>query len=46
MERLGVDHPWSCREGLCGTCEAPVLEGEVEHLDTCSARPTTQRTSA
>lgn len=33
MERLGVDYPWSCREGICGTCEAPVLEGEVQHLD-------------
>lgn len=33
MERLGVDYPWSCREGVCGTCEAPVLEGEVKHLD-------------
>ncbi|HYF18144.1 MAG TPA: PDR/VanB family oxidoreductase [Ramlibacter sp.] len=34
LQRLGVDHPWACREGLCGTCEAPVLEGEVEHLDS------------
>ncbi len=34
MERLGVDHPWSCREGLCGTCEAPVLDGQVEHHDS------------
>lgn len=33
MGRLGVDYPWSCREGICGTCEAPVLEGEVQHLD-------------
>ncbi|MFS2031215.1 2Fe-2S iron-sulfur cluster-binding protein, partial [Curtobacterium sp. CT11-45] len=24
----------SCREGTCGTCETPVLEGEVEHRDT------------
>ena len=23
----------SCREGICGTCEATVLEGEVEHRD-------------
>ncbi len=34
LERLGVDHPWSCREGLCGSCEAPVLEGTVDHRDT------------
>jgi ferredoxin-NADP reductase len=33
IERLGVDYPWSCREGICGTCEAPVLSGEVQHLD-------------
>lgn len=33
MGRLGVDYPWSCREGICGTCEAPVIEGEVQHLD-------------
>lgn len=24
----------SCREGTCGTCETPVLEGAVEHRDT------------
>jgi ferredoxin-NADP reductase len=34
LERLGVDHPWSCREGLCGSCEAPVLEGTVDHRDS------------
>lgn len=33
IERLGVDFPWSCREGICGTCEAPVLEGDITHLD-------------
>jgi len=32
--RLGVDHPFSCREGLCGSCEAPVLDGQVEHHDS------------
>lgn len=26
-------HPWSCREGTCGSCETPVLAGEVEHRD-------------
>ncbi len=34
MERLGVDHPYACREGLCGSCEAPVIDGQVEHLDS------------
>ncbi len=33
MQRIGVDYPWSCREGICGTCEASVVSGEVEHLD-------------
>ncbi|WP_382153410.1 PDR/VanB family oxidoreductase [Hydrogenophaga sp. ANAO-22] len=33
LERLGVGHPASCREGLCGTCEAPILEGQALHLD-------------
>lgn len=26
--------PASCRRGTCGTCEVPVLEGEVEHRDS------------
>lgn len=34
LDRLGVDHPFSCREGLCGSCEAPVLDGQVEHHDS------------
>lgn len=33
MNRVGVDSPWSCREGICGTCEVAVLEGDVDHLD-------------
>ncbi len=33
IERLGIDSPWSCREGVCGTCEVAVLEGDIEHLD-------------
>ncbi|WP_292836150.1 PDR/VanB family oxidoreductase [Microbacterium sp.] len=24
----------SCRRGTCGTCEAPVLQGEIEHRDS------------
>jgi p-toluenesulfonate methyl-monooxygenase reductase component TsaB len=34
LERMGIDHPTACREGLCGTCEAGVLEGEVLHFDS------------
>ena len=29
----GVDVPYSCFEGVCGACETPVLQGEVEHRD-------------
>ena len=31
IERLGVAHPFSCREGICGTCESQVLAGVVDH---------------
>jgi ferredoxin len=24
----------SCREGICGTCEQTVLEGDVDHRDS------------
>ncbi|PZE28653.1 PDR/VanB family oxidoreductase [Curtobacterium sp. MCBD17_028] len=34
VEDAGVLVLSSCREGTCGTCETPVLEGEVEHRDT------------
>jgi len=33
LEENGHEIPFSCREGLCGTCETPVCEGEPEHLD-------------
>ncbi len=33
LEQNGVDTPFSCREGLCGTCETVVCEGEPEHRD-------------
>ena len=29
----GVDIDYSCREGLCGTCETRVLAGTPVHLD-------------
>jgi ferredoxin-NADP reductase len=29
----GISVPSSCEEGVCGTCETKVLEGEVEHRD-------------
>lgn len=27
-------HPWSCGEGICGTCEAGILSGVAEHRDS------------
>lgn len=33
LEDNGVRVPFSCREGLCGTCETAVLEGKVAHHD-------------
>ena len=29
----GVDASYSCMEGVCGTCETSVIEGEPEHRD-------------
>ncbi|KZE64855.1 ferredoxin [Fictibacillus phosphorivorans] len=29
----GLNVPYSCRVGRCGTCELPVIEGEVDHFD-------------
>jgi ferredoxin-NADP reductase len=34
VEDAGVPVLWSCREGTCGTCETPVLAGEVDHRDS------------
>lgn len=33
MERLGVAHPYACREGLCGSCEVGLCDGQPEHRD-------------
>jgi ferredoxin len=29
----GVDILSDCREGICGTCEVGVVEGDVDHRD-------------
>jgi ferredoxin-NADP reductase len=34
LERVGVDVPNSCREGICGTCETTVLAGTPDHRDS------------
>ncbi|WP_077002798.1 PDR/VanB family oxidoreductase [Variovorax sp. KK3] len=30
----GIDVPYSCMEGICGSCEVVVLEGEPDHRDS------------
>jgi dimethylamine monooxygenase subunit B len=30
----GINVPYSCRVGRCGTCEVKVIEGEIEHYDS------------
>ncbi|MCV2893417.1 cytochrome P450/oxidoreductase [Lentibacter sp. XHP0401] len=42
----GIDIACDCREGLCGSCEVAVVEGEVDHRDvvlTRSERATNKR---
>jgi ferredoxin-NADP reductase len=34
LEAAGVGVPSSCRDGICGTCETPVLEGSPDHRDS------------
>ena len=46
LQAVGVDVPCDCGEGLCGTCEVAVIEGEVDHRDkvlTKGERATNQR---
>lgn len=33
LEANGIDLPCSCREGLCRTCETPLLAGQADHRD-------------
>lgn len=33
LESEGVSVPFACREGLCGSCETAVLDGDVDHRD-------------
>jgi ferredoxin len=33
LQDAGVDVPFSCSEGICGTCRTGVLEGEPDHWD-------------
>lgn len=33
LQRIGVDIPYSCEQGVCGTCVCKILEGEPDHRD-------------
>jgi len=33
LEGNGLVVPYSCREGLCGTCRTTVLAGQPDHRD-------------
>jgi len=33
LNDAGINVPSSCAEGICGTCETGVIEGDVEHRD-------------
>ena len=37
VEEQGVLVVSSCRTGTCGTCETPVIDGEIEHRDSVLA---------
>lgn len=30
---VGIDVPYDCKEGICGTCEVDVFEGGIDHRD-------------
>lgn len=34
LERAGIPVPSSCLEGVCGTCETAIVDGEAEHRDS------------
>ena len=34
LEAAGLTVPCSCLEGVCGTCETPLLEGQADHRDS------------
>ncbi|CAM3374751.1 cytochrome P450/oxidoreductase [Halomonas lysinitropha] len=33
LRAAGLDVPSDCEEGLCGTCQVEVVEGEIDHRD-------------
>jgi dimethylamine monooxygenase subunit B len=34
LRQNGIDVPYSCRVGGCGTCEVKVTKGEIDHYDS------------
>src|SRR5450830_345648 len=38
LSQNGIDIDTSCREGICGTCVVPLLEGEPDHRDNCLSK--------
>ena len=34
LEQAGIEVPFGCRAGSCGTCEVEVLAGEIIHRDS------------
>jgi vanillate O-demethylase ferredoxin subunit len=38
LARAGIQIDTSCKEGICGTCIVPVLEGEPDHRDHCLSK--------
>jgi ferredoxin len=36
--RNGIDVPWHCRFGTCGSCVTRVLEGTPDHRDSVLSR--------
>ena len=39
LQRSGVQAPYSCQQGFCGTCRTGVLGGDVDHRDTLLTEP-------
>lgn len=43
VRAAGLDVPYSCMEGICGSCEARVVSGECDHRDLILADPACHR---
>jgi vanillate O-demethylase ferredoxin subunit len=43
LAAIGIVIDTSCREGICGTCVVPLLDGEPEHRDNCLSKKEKER---